>query len=116
MNYTILIILKAQIVVVGIIALSSFIELITDLKLIIWAFRWKKNIKMANGAANIYSLFYFLICLGTMFYDRNIADNHENYDFWIWLLITIMLTLIVRKLYFKTTTKDPNRNDFDFSN
>ena len=105
MNYTILIILKAQIVVVGIIALSSFIELITDLKLIIWAFRWKKNIKMANGAANIYSLFYFLICLGTMFYDRNIADNHENYDFWI-----------VRKLYFKTTTKDPNRNDFDFSN
>ena len=115
MNYTILIIFKAQIVVVGIIALSSFIELITDFKLIIWAFRWKKNIAMANGAANVYSLIYFLICFGTMFYDRKIAENNESFNFWIWLLITIILTMVIRKIYFKTTPKDPNRNDFDFS-
>jgi len=49
MYNTILIILKAQIIVIGIISLSSFFEMTTDLKLIIWNFKLKKILKWQMG-------------------------------------------------------------------
>ena len=109
-------ILKAQFIVILIIISSYIIESLTTFKLLIWNFKWKKNNKLATGAADINAILYFIICLGVFLYDKYIAESiSEHYSFIDWLILIIPLTIIVRKLYFKYTVKDPDRGDFDFS-
>lgn len=116
MIYSIKIILIAQLVVIFILIISYIIESFTGLKLFVWGFKVKKNLKMANGAADLDSIIYFLVCLDTLLYDRYISGNKvADFSFWIWFFIVLTLTIIFRKLYFKFTPKDTNRGDYDFS-
>ena len=95
-------ILKAQGVVFIIIVLSYIIESLTNFKLIIWNFKWKKNNKLATGAADVNAALYFIICFIVFLYDKYKVDSiSENYSYIDWFILIIPITVIVRKLYYK---------------
>ena len=116
MIYEITIILKAHIVVLFIIIVSYIIESISEFKLLIWGFKHKKNLNLAEGAANVNAILYFIICLLTLLYDRfYLKNNAVDFSFLTWLLIMIPFVVIFRHLYLKFQHIDPERGDHDIS-
>lgn len=112
-KYTISLILKAQGYVLIIIFLSFVIEKITILKLLIHDFFWEKSDDMAAGSANIISIGYFFVSLFVMIYNVYVKKNaHPEFSFWIWLLIMIPLTVLVRFLYYHLQARDPTKKGF----
>ena len=79
-------------------------------------FKTKKNYYMANGAATLAAIFYFVVNLITLQVDLNKAtSNPPGYSFFLWLIIILPLTILFRRLQFKFTPKDSDRDNFDFS-
>jgi len=71
---------------------------------------------MAEGIATLISVLIFVICLVVLIFDLNRLNySPEGYSFWIWLIIIIPRSVIMGRIYYKLTSKDPDRDDFDFS-
>jgi hypothetical protein len=70
---------------------------------------------MAEGAANLHSIFYFLISLSVIIYDAYIKDRApEKFLFGSWILVMIPLTIIFRFAIYFLTAKDPNKDGEHF--
>jgi len=116
MKYILIEILQGHLVIAVVVLISYVIELLTPIKLLIWMFKMPKNDDMAQGAANFHAFLYFIVCLGTLLYDRYTLDVlPPGYSFWKWLIIIVPLTVIFRMVYYKLTSIDPGRDDQDFS-
>lgn len=116
MRNEIILIVKGQFVVLFIIILSYIIETLSNINLLFWGFNLKKNLKMANGAADLHAFLYFMICLLTLIFDRYIFKNTMNdFSFWYWFLLMMPLVISFRKIYFKFQKIDSERSNHDFS-
>lgn len=116
MQFVVQTIIHAQIVVIVIVLVSYIIEKISFWKLFIYMFTRPKDIKKSTAASDFHAGLYFVICLLTLLYDfyKNKEYVPKDYAFWKWLIIMIPLVIIFQKLYYKFTTKDPNRSDDDW--
>ena len=90
-------------------------EKISGIGLIFGWYNHKKDKRAARGSADFESILYLIYC--TCFsvykiYFKNTASKDIN--FWYLLLIIIVLTIFVNKMYYKFTAKDSEQDDFDF--
>ena len=76
-------------------------------------FRYKKDLKTAVGIADIHAILYFLFNIGYAAYKVYIKHAIFGFNFLIWLLIVLVLSIIVRKLYFKYQGVDPTKPDYE---
>ena len=89
------------------------IEKITGNSILVFWFLYKKDLKTAIGTADREALLYFLYNNGYVIYKVYIKGNFSGeFNFIIWLIIIIVLTVIVRKLYFKYQGIDKDKPDF----
>ena len=109
-------IVKAHLIICGILIISYIIEINTNFKLFIKHFQWKKSIRNAEIALDGHSVFYFAIVLIFFIYEI-IKKKIDLYFFSIvlWLVIMICLLLIFRKYYNKHQGVDPTKADDDFT-
>lgn len=115
--YNIFIILKGCLIVFIIYTVSFIVEKVTGLKLLIDNFFWKKSINMAKGAALNNSIFIFLLTnIIVLIVDLSKYNkNPEEYNFFVWLVLLIFLTIAFGKIYYTFTGKDPNKKDDDYT-
>jgi len=97
----------------AIILIVYIIEVITGMLLIIRWFRYKKDPKTAIGAADMQAVLYFLFNIGYAVYKVYIKHEISGFNFLIWLVIVLVLSIIVRKLYFKYQGVDPTKPDYE---
>jgi hypothetical protein len=113
--YILGILLKSHLLLIIIVLISQVIEKNTKWKLLIYEFKYPKNIKSARGSADFHSIIYFVFCLCVLLFSLYNNENiPDSYAFWKWLLIVIPLTILFNKIYYKFTAKDPKRADDDF--
>ena len=116
MKFIFIEIIKGNLVVLIAYIISYVIEKITKIPFLWWNLRQKKNYVTANGAANLGAIFYFVVNIIVLFNDlRGYLENPKGYSFIIWLVLIVPLTIAFRKLHFKLTPIDPDRDNFDFS-
>ena len=102
--------------VLAVYAISFFVESISGLKLLIWDIKLKSNTFMSNGRANNIAGLVFLVCLGVNYYRlKHAIEIPDDYRFWKWLLVMTPIVVAVRVLVFKYVPRDPNRDNYDFS-
>jgi len=116
MEFVFISILNGHIIIGIVILVSYIIEKISNWKLLFDAFLLPKSNRTARAGADFHTLLYFLINLVVHVIELMRFDNvPENYSFWKWLIVMVLLSIGFQKLYFKLTVKNPNRSDFDFS-
>ena len=116
MKFIIFEIIKGNLIVFFAYTISYLFEKITRIPFLWWNLRQKKNYVTANGAANLAAIFYFVVNIIVLFYDLSkIKNDPEGYSFSIWLIVIIPFTIGFRKLHFKLTPIDKDRDNFDFS-
>jgi len=94
-------IFKGSIATVIIYLLSYLIEKNSRWDLLIWGFQHKKNDFIAQGAANANAALFFLVCLITLVIDlSNLKEIPQDYSFWTWFIIMIIICIIYRKAYY----------------
>ena len=109
-------IIKANLIILGILIVTYIIEVNSNFKLFIDHFKWKKSIRNAEIAANGNTIYYLIFCLAVFVYDmikNNVKFNFINILFW--LIIMTMLTFIFHRLYSKYQGVDPNKADDDYT-
>jgi divalent metal cation (Fe/Co/Zn/Cd) transporter len=73
-------------------------------------FKWKKSDEMAEGAAIFYSTLYFIFSLILLIYDGYIKHRvPSDFSFIRWLIIMVILSIIVKYVYYLFTAKDPKK-------
>ena len=113
MNYLISLVVKTHFYLLVIVLVSFVVERLTNLKLLIHDFNWKKSDFMAGGSADLLSVIYFLIGLGVLLYDAYYKGNApESFRFWHWLVIMLPLTVLVRFAYYHLQARDPKKKGF----
>lgn len=113
MRYVVMIIIEAHLYMIVILLVSYILEKMFKIRLLIDSFRWKKSDYLAGGAADFYSLLYFLFSLLFLLFDLYVRKTvSENYTFWKWLIIMIPLTILFRICYFKFQGRDPTKKGF----
>jgi hypothetical protein len=105
--------IKSHFYITIIVLVVYAIERITGKLILYQWFKYKKDIKSAEGSADREALLYFLFNLGFSIYKAYIKkDILEDFSLVIWLLIIIPLAIIFRKLYHKYQGVDPSMPDF----
>jgi len=110
-----ILILKGQFFVLLVVLASFIIESFSEFKLLIWGFKYTKNEKLANAAANVNAFFYLIICFLTVLYDQYYQNNLDpGFSFLDWFILMIPFVLLFRKLYFRFQKIDPSLGDHEF--
>lgn len=116
MKFVLIEILRGHLVVFLIVLVSYLIESNTRLVLFVKMYRIPVNYSMARGGALLHTVIYFLICLGTLLFDRyKINEPPDGYAFWKWLTIMIPLAIVFYKIYYRYVSIDPHRDNLDVS-
>jgi len=115
MKMVIFSLLKANIIAVVIILISYVVESSTSLRLLVTRFKWKKNYKYAEQAANGNSGFYAILCTIVLIIDiKNGIIEFSLLNIFVWFIILVALIIIVKKLYFKFQGIDIAKKEDDF--
>jgi hypothetical protein len=109
-------VVKGSLIVLLIYIISFALEKITGLNLLIWNLRQKSNYNMAQGAANIAAIIYFIVNFIVLQVDLDLLEKKpQGYSFILWLIIILPITIIFRMLHLHLTPIEKDRDDFDFS-
>lgn len=93
-----------------IIAVVYLIEKMTGKLILYQWFKYKKDLESAEGSADREALLYFLFNIGYAIYKVYIKrEISEDFNIIIWLFIIIVLSIFVRKLYYKYQGKDSTK-------
>jgi hypothetical protein len=108
--------LKAHIILIGIVAISYIIEKITPLRLLYDHFKWEKSVKNAEAALDLHTFLYILFIMSVLIYDIYIENvKFEVLPIVIWISLMIIFVRFFRKYYNKYQGVDKNKSDNDFS-
>lgn len=108
----ILIIVKAHLIIILILAISYLLEKLIGLKLFITFFRWKKSKRNAEIYLNGHTFLYFVVILLTfVFSDKGIYFEYNINTISAFILMVIPLLMIFRKLHSKYQGIDVTRED-----
>ena len=89
------------------------IETLTGKLILVHWFKLKKDMKSAIGSADMESLLYFLFNIGFSIYKVYIRKSVQgNFHFVVWVVIVLVLSITVRKLYMKYQGIDTNKPDY----
>ena len=91
MKFTILEIIKGNIIVLLSYIVSFLIEKTTQLHLLWWNLIHKQNEMNARGTAMLASIYYFIVNIIVLFYDlRKYPNDPDGYSFLLWFLMIII--------------------------
>jgi hypothetical protein len=116
LNKTVLSIFKAQIIVICIFIGSYLLESMTELKLLFWEFKWKKNLRNANAARDGNAVYYFFTMLAVYIYDC--VTNKIDFNvisLIIWFIIALSFAIVFAKIYNKYQGFDPSKANDEFN-
>lgn len=113
MRIYIYLLLKSHLCLLILIVITYLIEVITGKLLLVRWFKYKKDLKSAEGTADREAFLYFMFNIVYVIYKAYIKnDISHGFSFIIWLLIITVLSIVVRKLYFKYQGIDPSKPDY----
>ncbi len=107
--------IKSHFIISIVIIISFLLEKLLGLKLLIWNFKWEKNIKNQIITSQGCTVFYMLINLGFFIY--SIIMWHFPFDLntiSIWIIIMFPLVSIFHRMFDKYQGKNSNKGDQHF--
>jgi hypothetical protein len=109
-------ILFSNVCILGIVFISYLIEHFSTWKLLFDNFKIPKSKRTARSAADFHSVLYFIFnFIFRSVYIHRIKIETEKYSFIVWIIIVLIITIILNKVYFRYTKIDDTKEDFDFS-